>query len=91
MNKERLEQKKAAAESRWEAAQMQAANAQRELDYAISVFEKHKDELSTTEQQSTVVKIDEQRNLIKDFLLKSHQVYQNAVLRYAAETKGHNA
>jgi hypothetical protein len=87
LDKDKLEQKMAAAESRWEAAQLQAANAQRELDYAVTVFEKHKDELGATEQQSTVVKIDEQRNQIKTFLLKSQQVYQSAVLHYNSEVK----
>jgi hypothetical protein len=76
---ENLKRKLSAAESRWEACQLQAANAQRELDYAIAVYEQHKDELPPTDQESTQAKIDEQKDAIKDFLLKSYQVFQDAV------------
>ena len=51
------EQKKEAAEARWEAAQLQAANAQRELEYAVAVFEQGKEEL-------------ERANILKDFISK---------------------
>lgn len=74
-----LKRKLAAAESRWEAVQMQAANAQRELDYAVAVLEEHKSELSPTELVSTEAKIQEQKDAIKTYLLKGHQVFQDAV------------
>jgi small-conductance mechanosensitive channel len=78
----KLKSKKEAAEARWEAAQLQAANAQRELDYAIAVVEQGKSEL--TEDQKTVIdaQIEIQRESIKDFLMKAHTVYQEAILAY---------
>jgi hypothetical protein len=78
----RLITKRDAAASRWEAVQLQAANAQRELDYAIAVVEQHKDTLSTEELQSTMAKIDEQKNEIKSYLLKGHQVFVESQRAY---------
>ena len=87
MNKEHLEQKMAAAEARWEAAQLQAANAKRELDYAIAVVDQGKSEL--TEEQLTTLdaQVEIQQQTIKDFVMKSHQVYTEAILAYEGGLK----
>jgi hypothetical protein len=82
MDRERLEQKKAAAESRWEAAQLQAANAQRELDYAVAVVDKHADDMSPEELAAAKAQIAVQQNSIKDFTMKSFEVYKSALLTY---------
>lgn len=87
MSKENLERKRNGAESRWEAIQLQAANAQRELDYAIALFEKHKDELSTKDQESTMAKIDEQKQAIKSYLLRGYQVHEEAQRAYESGMK----
>jgi hypothetical protein len=84
------DQKLAAAESRWEAAQLQAANAQRELDYAIAVVENGKSELNDDQIKALDAQIQLQKDSIKDFLMKSHQVYQDAVKGYTY-AKGKNA
>jgi len=76
------EQKKEAAEARWEAAQLQAANAQRELDYAVAVFEKNLEELDETTVTATKNKIEEQREAIKSFLMKSHEVFVSEMKQY---------
>jgi len=76
-----LKRKLAASESRWEAVQLTAANAQHELDYAVAIFEKHKEELSTEELQSTMAQIDEQKNKIKNYLLNGRQVFTQDSLR----------
>ena len=79
---EKIEQKRSAAESAWEAIQLTAANAQRELDYAIAVFEQHENELREDEINSTRAKIEEQREAIRTYLLKGHQKYQEDMLMY---------
>lgn len=80
-DKKNLERKLAASESRWEAVQLTAANAQKELDYAIAVFEKHKDELTTEQLQSTMAQIDEQKNNIKSYLMRGYTVHNQNVIR----------
>jgi hypothetical protein len=91
MDKEHLEQKMAAAEARWEAAQLQAANAKRELDYAVAVVHESKSEL--TEEQITTIdaQAEIQQQAIKDFVMKSHQVYTEAILSYEGGLKRLNA
>lgn len=79
------EQKLSAAESRWEAQQMQAANAQRELDYAIAVYEKHKDELDEAQREATEAQIEAQKAQIKEYVMKGHQAFVEATLRYGAK------
>jgi hypothetical protein len=85
------DQKLAAAESRWEAAQLQAANAQRELDYAIAVVEQGKSELTEEQLQTLEAQIQIQKDAIKDFLMKSHQVYKDALLFHKAGVLRKNA
>ena len=79
------EQKLAAAESRWEAAQLQAANAQRELDYAIAVIENGKSELNEDQIAALDAQIQHQKDTIKEFLLKSRSAYASAALRYGGK------
>jgi hypothetical protein len=76
------EQKKQAAEARWEAAQLQAANAQRELDYAIVVFKKESATLPKETVELTNEKILEQQETIKTFLMKSHEVFVSEMKQY---------
>ena len=80
-----LERKRNAAESAWEAIQLTAANGQRELDYAIAIFEKHQDEMREDDINSTRKKIEEQKQAIKDYLLKGHQKYQEDMLTYKSD------
>jgi hypothetical protein len=75
-------QKIAAAEARWEAAQLQAANAKRELDYAIAVFEEGKGELTGEQVSALQAQIQVQQDAIKDHLMKSKQAYVEAVLKH---------
>jgi hypothetical protein len=75
-------QKLAAAESRWEAAQLQAANAQRELDYAIAVFDQGKAELDGAQIEAIMAQIEVQKSAIKKFLLDSHEVFIKASVKY---------
>jgi hypothetical protein len=83
-DKENLERKLAAAESRWEAIQLTAANAQRELDYAIAVFEKHVDELPEEARVSTKAQIEAQKELIKNHLMKGLAAYNQDKVRLTA-------
>jgi chorismate mutase len=76
------EQKKEAAEARWEAAQLQAANAQRELDYAIAVFEQNKDELDQDTVEGVYSQINSQKESIKEFVMKSYSAYSSAIKEY---------
>ena len=76
------EQKKEAAEARWEAAQLQAANAQRELEYAVAVFEQGKEELTPEVIEAAYAQIEAQRDTIKSFLLKSHSVFVSEMKQY---------
>lgn len=76
------EQKKAAAEARWEAAQLQAANAQRELDYAVAVFEKESAGMPKEDIDVVNAKIWEQQETIKKFLLNSHSAFTSAMKEY---------
>lgn len=93
MSKEHLEQKKAAAESRWEAIQLQAAMAQREIDFAVAYYSEHKDELDPTVYNTEEIdaQIERQKESIKDFLLKGHQAYKEAILSYDMGLKRLNA
>jgi hypothetical protein len=75
-------QKLAAAEARWEAAQLQAANAQRELDYAIAVFDQGKAELDGAQIEAIMAQVEVQREAIKKFLMDSHEVFVKATLKY---------
>jgi uncharacterized protein YfaP (DUF2135 family) len=74
-----------AATSRWEAAQLQAANAQRELDYAIAIFEKHKDELEQAQIEATEAQIEAQKQIIKDSLMKGHQAFVEASVKHGGK------
>lgn len=78
----KLKAKRDAATSRWEAAQMQAANAQRELDYAVAVFEKHQDELEQAQIEATLAQIDAQKAQIKEYLMKGYQAFLEAEKAY---------
>jgi hypothetical protein len=78
----KLKAKKDAAQSRWEAVQMQAANAQRELDYAVAVFEKHQDELEQGQIEATQAQIDAQKDQIKEYLMKGYQAFLEAEKAY---------
>lgn len=82
-----LKRKLAASESRWEAIQMTGANAQRELDYAVAVFEKHKEEMSTEDLQSTMAQIEEQKARIKDYVMKGYTVFSQDTVRINAAIK----
>jgi hypothetical protein len=90
-NEMNLKRKLSAAESRWEAVQMQAANAQRELDYAIAVVEQGRSEL--TEDQKIVLdaQINIQKETIKEYLMKGRQVYAEAVRYYESGMSRLNA
>jgi hypothetical protein len=79
-------QKLAAAEARWEAAQLQAATAQRELDYAVAVFEKNKNEVDADTVAATYAQITTQQEAIKSFLMKSKQVWDDENKAFAFRT-----
>lgn len=83
-DKENLQRKLAAAESRWEAIQLTAANAQRELDYAVAVFEKHQDEMPQEERDTVSAQIEKQKETIKDYVLKGQSAFASDFTRLSA-------
>jgi hypothetical protein len=82
MDKDKVERKKNAAEARWEAAQLQAAAAQRELDYAVAIFEKDKTELDQETIDVIYAQIQSQKSVIEEFILKSKQVFLDETRQY---------
>lgn len=80
-NKQNLERKLNNAERTWEEIQIRAASAQRELDYAVAVFEKHKAELQLKELEQTTAQIEVQRKAIKDYLEKGKTAYAQDIVR----------
>jgi len=75
-------QKYEAAKSRWEAVQLQAANAMRELDYAVAVFEKDKTELDQETIDALYAQITAQKKTIEDFVMKSRTVFMDESKKY---------
>jgi hypothetical protein len=82
MDKDKVERKKNAAEARWEAAQLQAAAAQRELDYAVAIFEKDKTELDQETIDAIYAQIQSQKSVIEEFIMKSKQVFMDETRQY---------
>jgi hypothetical protein len=83
----KLKAKREAAIARWEAEQMQAANAQRELDYAIAVFEQHKEELDSATIEATEAQIEAQKAQIKEYVMKALQSHNEALLSYEEQMR----
>lgn len=71
----RLQRKIDHAEYCWEQSQLKAATIQSALDYAISQFEKHKEELPEDLRKQTEEMIETRKNEVKDFLMGEKDKY----------------